>query len=69
PLPQPESANTVLLGPSQTADIEFVADNPGNWMFHCHILDHTVNPGPESEGSAQTMADMGGLVTWIRVHS
>ncbi|MCL6593285.1 MAG: multicopper oxidase domain-containing protein [Alicyclobacillus sp.] len=67
PLPQPESANTVLLGPSQTADIEFVADNPGNWMFHCHILDHTVNPGPESEGSAQKMADMGGLVTWIHV--
>ncbi len=21
-------------------DIAFVADNPGNWMLHCHILAH-----------------------------
>jgi hypothetical protein len=21
-------------------DVCFVADNPGDWMFHCHILDH-----------------------------
>ena len=32
--------DTVLIPPKETADIAFVADNPGDWMFHCHILDH-----------------------------
>ncbi|WP_407543402.1 multicopper oxidase domain-containing protein (plasmid) [Deinococcus radiomollis] len=66
-LAQPENANTVMLGASQTADIEFVASTPGTWMLHCHIMDHTVNPGPGSEGSATHEAEMGGLVTFIRV--
>lgn len=26
-----------------TADIEFVADNPGDWAFHCHKTHHTMN--------------------------
>ncbi|BAU28397.1 ZIP zinc transporter [Aneurinibacillus soli] len=66
-LAQPESANTVMLGPSQTADIAFTADNPGQWMFHCHIMDHTINPGPNGDGSDKHMADMGGLSTFINV--
>jgi len=32
--------DTVLLGPDSRAEIAFVADNPGDWMFHCHILEH-----------------------------
>lgn len=32
--------DTVLLWPDMTAEIAFVADNPGKWMFHCHILEH-----------------------------
>jgi FtsP/CotA-like multicopper oxidase with cupredoxin domain len=32
--------DTVLIPPREEADIAFVADNPGDWMFHCHILDH-----------------------------
>lgn len=32
--------DTVLLAPEETADIAFVADNPGKWMLHCHILEH-----------------------------
>ena len=35
-----EWRDTVLLAPRERADIAFVADNPGDWMFHCHILDH-----------------------------
>ncbi len=35
-----EWLDTVLIPPRQTAEIAFVADNPGDWMFHCHILDH-----------------------------
>jgi len=34
-------ADTVLLSPQGgTAEIAFVADNPGDWLFHCHILEH-----------------------------
>ncbi len=35
-----EWRDTVLIPPRETAEIAFVADNPGDWMFHCHILDH-----------------------------
>jgi len=41
----------VLLPPRERAEIAFVADNPGDWMFHCHILDH----------------QQGGMMTVIRV--
>ena len=32
--------DTVLLGPEESAKAAFVADNPGDWLFHCHILGH-----------------------------
>jgi FtsP/CotA-like multicopper oxidase with cupredoxin domain len=67
PLKTPIDANTVNLGAGQTADITFTASNPGKWMLHCHILDHTINPGPNGDGSAAHMASMGGLVTFIDV--
>jgi FtsP/CotA-like multicopper oxidase with cupredoxin domain len=35
-----EWRDTVLVPPRERAEIAFVADNPGDWMFHCHILDH-----------------------------
>jgi FtsP/CotA-like multicopper oxidase with cupredoxin domain len=35
-----EWRDTVLMGPRDTVDLAFVADNRGEWMFHCHILDH-----------------------------
>lgn len=35
-----EWRDTVMVAPRETADIAFVADNPGDWMFHCHILEH-----------------------------
>jgi FtsP/CotA-like multicopper oxidase with cupredoxin domain len=33
-------SDTVLLDPKSRAEIAFVADNPGSWMFHCHVLEH-----------------------------
>jgi len=33
-------ADTALMAPRERVDIAFVADNPGDWMFHCHILGH-----------------------------
>ena len=32
--------DTVMMGAHSTCDIAFVAENVGEWMFHCHILDH-----------------------------
>jgi FtsP/CotA-like multicopper oxidase with cupredoxin domain len=32
--------DTVLLGADETVEIAFVADNPGKWMIHCHVLEH-----------------------------
>jgi FtsP/CotA-like multicopper oxidase with cupredoxin domain len=33
-------SDTVLLDPRTRAEIAFVADNPGDWMIHCHVLEH-----------------------------
>jgi len=35
-----EWLDTVMLAPRERAEIAFVADNPGDWMFHCHVLEH-----------------------------
>ena len=35
-----EWLDTVLLDPRSRAEIAFVADNPGDWMLHCHVLEH-----------------------------
>ena len=32
--------DTFLVGSNQTTTIAFVADNPGKWLFHCHMLEH-----------------------------
>ena len=35
-----EWQDTVLMAPRERIEIAFVADNPGDWMYHCHILEH-----------------------------
>jgi hypothetical protein len=35
--------NTVLVGVAQSRDVEFVANNPGDWMLHCHMPHHMMN--------------------------
>nr|WP_281722575.1 multicopper oxidase family protein [Nitrosomonas nitrosa] len=35
-----EWQDTVLMKPRERVEIALVADNPGNWMIHCHILEH-----------------------------
>jgi FtsP/CotA-like multicopper oxidase with cupredoxin domain len=35
-----EWRDTVLIPARESAEIAFVADNPGDWMFHCHVTDH-----------------------------
>jgi FtsP/CotA-like multicopper oxidase with cupredoxin domain len=43
--------DTILTSPNAHTEIAFVADNPGDWMFHCHMLSH----------------QMTGMMSWIRV--
>ena len=43
--------DTVLVARGETAELAFVADNPGDWLFHCHMVEHAA----------------GGMMTWIRV--
>ena len=38
-----EPGNTVLVGVAQARDVEFVADNPGDWHFHCQLAHHMMN--------------------------
>ncbi len=43
----PETAwypgNTVLIGVAQVREVEFIANNVGDWPFHCHMFHHTMN--------------------------
>ena len=57
----PEAAqltkDTVLVGPGERYDVEWVATEPGQWMLHCHIPHHTTNDH----------ADPGGLMLMVHV--
>jgi FtsP/CotA-like multicopper oxidase with cupredoxin domain len=43
--------DTLLMQRGESAEIAFVADNPGDWLLHCHMLSHSA----------------GGMMTWLRV--
>ena len=43
--------DTILSMPDQPTEIAFVADNPGRWLFHCHMLAHAAS----------------GMTTWLNV--
>ena len=40
----PPKKDTLLINPmgqvGNTASVQFIADNPGEWMFHCHDSEH-----------------------------
>jgi hypothetical protein len=35
--------NTELIAVAQASTFEFVANNQGDWMFHCHMVHHMMN--------------------------
>lgn len=37
---EPWYRDTIMLFRGQTKTVAFVADNPGKWMLHCHMLEH-----------------------------
>jgi FtsP/CotA-like multicopper oxidase with cupredoxin domain len=39
-VPHHEWGDTVLVPPKEKVEVAFVADNPGDWMLHCHVADH-----------------------------
>lgn len=43
--------DTFLIGAKQTTRIAFVADSPGKWLYHCHMLEHAA----------------AGMTTWFEV--
>lgn len=47
-----EPMNTVLVGVAQARDIEFLANNPGDWHFHCHLPHHMMNQMASMVGPA-----------------
>jgi len=40
PAPHRPWLDTVLVYPDETVEVAFVADNPGRWLFHCHVVEH-----------------------------
>ena len=40
PVPYRQWQDTVLIAPKEIVECAFVADNPGDWMLHCHVMDH-----------------------------
>ncbi|KAF2673663.1 multicopper oxidase [Microthyrium microscopicum] len=39
----PMRRDTITLWPTSYARVRFIADNPGVWLFHCHIEWHTIS--------------------------
>jgi manganese oxidase len=35
-----ERTDVVSMGPAQTITVDMVPDDPGIWLFHCHVSDH-----------------------------
>jgi manganese oxidase len=45
------NVDSQMMGPSTTLTVEYTEDNPGDWLYHCHVTDHMA----------------GGMVGWYRV--
>lgn len=44
PLEHPYKADVLNIAPGERYDVIIVADEPGVWAFHCHILTHAESP-------------------------
>lgn len=42
-VPHRQWQDTVLMAPKDVVEAAFVADNPGDWMLHCHVMDHQMS--------------------------
>lgn len=56
PLTYRDIEDTVNLGPGQRADVIVVANQePGNWLVHCHVVDHTEDDRGFPDGLVTTI--------------
>lgn len=55
PLPSPVSKSTICVGPGETWDIMFIANNPGTWAFHCNNPRYLMNPQNPAGGMLTTV--------------
>jgi hephaestin len=39
-LPNGSRTDVGILGPASMIAADMVPDNPGTWMFHCHVSEH-----------------------------
>ncbi len=44
PVDKPLHVDTLAIFPGETYDLAFTADNPGAWVFHCHMPNHAEGP-------------------------
>lgn len=56
-LPVPLFKDTMNVAPGETWDIEFEANNPGNWAFHCHKPHHITD---------SHQPKLGGMFTYVK---
>jgi FtsP/CotA-like multicopper oxidase with cupredoxin domain len=59
PSSQWQPGNTELVGVAQARDVEFVANNPGDWMIHCHLPHHMMNAMISMVGPLSNPPDAG----------
>lgn len=38
--PSGRNVDNVTIGPGDSYSLEFVEDNPGRWLYHCHVFSH-----------------------------
>ena len=47
--------DTVNVGPGERYDVIWIAQEPGNWLIHCHIPHHTSNNNVDEDGGGGLM--------------
>lgn len=60
PLANPQDMNTLSMAPGETYDVILQAQEPGVWLWHCHVLSHVT--GAKDDSGIPTVAGMVGVV-------
>ena len=67
---------TEHIDPGHVFEMTWTPERPGNWLFHCHMMDHMSPPKyrmqdakAESDGARKRDLGMGGLVLGITVQA
>ena len=60
---------TEFVGPGRTFSMSWAPTRPGNWLFHCHMVEHMTQPSPDAHAAHgdDLAAGMAGLVLGVEV--